>query len=172
VLASTLTSLAGAGLFLAEPAAPKGFMDTLPDPMKLELGALVFVIALITVLFVFLKYAFFKPIIQVMDEREEAIQSGASSRAEAAALVERRQAEYATRLRDLRGQAFDHRKTLAAAAAKEKATLVEQAREEATASRAKAVAELQTAKASAKADLMAQVEALSDSMVQHLLRQA
>ena len=172
MLPSMLTSLAGAGLFLAEPAAPKGFMDTLPDPMKLELGALLFVIALITVLFVFLKYAFFKPIIQVMDEREEAIQSGASSRAEAAALVERRQAEYATRLRDLRGQAFEHRKALASAAAKEKAAVVDQAREAAAASRAQAVTELQAAKAAARTELMAQVEALSDSMVQHLLRQA
>ena len=147
-------------------------MDTLPDPMKLELGALVFVIALIVALFIFLKYAFFKPIIKVMDDREEAIQSGATSRAEAAAQVERRQAEYNTRLRDLRGQAFEHRKSLAQAAAKEKATLVEQAREAATATRAKAVTELQAAKTAAKTDLMAQVEALSDSMVQHLLRQA
>ena len=162
----------GAGLLLPEAPAPKGFMDTLPDPMKLELGALVFVIVLITCLFIFMKYVFFKPIIQVMDEREEAIQSGATSRAEAAALVERRQAEYATRLRDLRGKAFDHRKALATAAAQEKVTILDQARAAAGASRGTALAELQTAKVSAKAELMAQVDALADSMVQHLLRQA
>jgi F-type H+-transporting ATPase subunit b len=147
-------------------------MDTLPDPMKLELGALVFVIVLITALFIFMKYVFFKPLIKVMDEREEAIQSGASSRAEAAALVERRQGEYATRLRDLRGQAFEHRKALASAAAKEKVTILDRTRNEATATRTTAVAELQAAKATAKTDLMAQVDALADSMVQHLLRQA
>ena len=147
-------------------------MDTLPDPMKLELGALVFVIALIVALFIFLKYAFFKPIIQVMDEREEAIASGAASRAEAAALVERRQTEYAAHLRDLRGKAFEHRKALAAAAAKEKVTMLDQARTAATGTRTRALAELQAATATAKTDLMTQVDALADAMVQHLLRQA
>ena len=147
-------------------------MDTLPDPMKLEAGALLFVIALIVVLFIFMKYVFFKPIIKVMDEREEAIASGAASRTEAAALVERRQTEYANHLRDLRGKAFEHRKALASAAAKEKVTMVEQARTAATATRTTAVAELQAATATAKTDLMAQVDALADAMVQHLLRQA
>ena len=136
------------------------------------MGVLVFVIALITGLFIFMKYVFFKPIIQVMDEREAAIQSGAAHRAEAEAQVERRQAEYAARLRDLRTQAFAHRKALADAAAKEKLGLLDQARSAATASRTQALAELQLAKATAKTELMTQVEALSESMVQHLLRQA
>jgi F-type H+-transporting ATPase subunit b len=140
--------------------------------MKLDLGALLFVMALITGLFIFLKYVFFKPIIQVMDEREAAIQSGASSRAEATALVEHRQADYAARLRELRAQAFEHRKALAAAAAKEKVSLLDQARSAATATRTTALAELQAAKGEAKTELMAQVEALSESMVQHLLKQA
>ena len=166
------TSFLGAGLLLPEAGAPKSFLDTLPDPMKPELGVLLFVVALITILFIFMKYVFFKPIIKVMDEREEAIQSGAAHRAEAAAQVERRQAEYATRLRDLRTQAFEHRKGLATAATQEKLSLLDQARSSCAATRSTALAELQTAKESAKTDLMAQVEALSESMVQHLLRQA
>ena len=140
--------------------------------MKLELGALVFVTGLIVLLFIFLKYVFFKPIIKVMDEREEAIASGAASRTEAAAQVERRQTEYATHLRDLRGKAFEHRKALATAAAKEKVTMLDQARTAATATRTTAVAELQAATVAAKHDLMAQVDTLADAMVQHLLRQA
>lgn len=152
--------------------APKGFMDTLPDPMKLDLTALLFVMALVTCLFLFLKRVFFQPIVKVMDDREADIQSGAARRAEAAALVEERQAEYAARLRDLRGQAFEHRKALAVAAAREKQALLEQARRESGERRTAALAELKTAQEAAKADLLAQVEALSESMVQHLLRQA
>lgn len=173
MLPSIASSLPGIGLLQpGGPEAPKGFMDTLPDPMKLELGALLFVIALITILFLFMKALFFKPIIKVMDERDADIQSGAASRAEAAAQVETRQAEYANRLRELRTQAFEHRKALAAGAAKEKTTLLEQARTAASATRDTALAELQVAKETAKTDLMAQVDALSESMVQHLLKQA
>ena len=172
MLPSALTAILGIAMRLPDAPAPKGFMDSMPDPMKLDLGPLLFVIVLITALFVFLKYAFFKPIIKVMDEREAAIQSGNASRTEAAAQVERRQAEYATRLRELRGQAFDHRKALAAAAAKSKVEILDQARASAGATRGTALAELEAARNAAKTELLAQVDALSDSMVQHLLRQA
>ena len=152
--------------------APKGFMDSLPDPMKLDPATLLFVMALITVLFVYLKYVFFKPLVKVMDDREAAIRSGSVKRAEAASLVERRQADYAGRLHELRAKAFEHRKALADAAVREKETLLEQARADAAARRATALAQLGTAQEAAKAELMTQVEALSESMVQHLLRQA
>jgi F-type H+-transporting ATPase subunit b len=140
--------------------------------MKLEAVPLVFIIVLLTVLFLFLKSVFFKPIIQVMDERDQAIQAGAARRAEATALVEQRQADYGNRLRDLRNQAFEHRKALAAAAAKEKLALLDQARREANSSRSTALEGLRAAQEAAKAELMTQVETLSESMVQHLLRQA
>ena len=151
---------------------PKGFMQTLPDPMQVDPVSLVFVVVLVTALFIFLKFVFFKPIIKVMDDREEAIQSGANRRAEAAALVERRQGDYAARLKDLRTRAFEHRKALAAAATQERQALLEKARQEATGRRTQALAELQTARAAARTDLMAQVDALSESMVAHLLREA
>lgn len=147
-------------------------MDALPDPMKIDPGTLVFVMVLVTALFIFLKYAFFKPIIQVMDDRETAIQSGASRRAEAAALVEQRQADYAARLKELRAKTFEHRKSLSAAASAEKEALLEKARAESAGHRERALAELKATQDSAKADLMTQVEALSESMVSHLLRQA
>ena len=159
-------------LATAGAAAPKGFMDTLPDPMKLDAPALLFVMALVTCLFLFMKRVFFRPIVQVMDDREAAIQSGAARRAEAASLVEARQAEYAARLRDLRTQAFEHRKALAAAAGREKQALLERARTEAAEHRTAALADLKAAQEAAKADLLAQVDALSESMVQHLLSQA
>jgi len=152
--------------------APKGFMDTLPDPMKLDAGTLIFVMVLVTGLFLFMKQVFFKPLVKVMDDREAAIQSGSARRAEAAALVEARQADYAARLRELRAKAFEHRKALAGAAVREKETLLEQARKDAGTRRAAALAQLSAAQDAAKAELMTQVEALSESMVQHLLRQA
>jgi F-type H+-transporting ATPase subunit b len=172
VLPDVLISLSGAGYLLAGAEAPKGFMDALPDPMKIDPGTLVFVMVLVTALFIFLKYMFFKPIIQVMDDRDAAIQSGASRRAEAATLVEQRQADYAARLKELRGQAFEHRKALSDVASKEKETLLDLARQESAGHRARALAELKATQESAKADLMAQVDALSESMVSHLLRQA
>jgi F0F1-type ATP synthase membrane subunit b/b' len=107
-----------------------------------------------------------------MDDREAEIQSGAVRRAEAATLVEARQADYANRLRELRAKAFEHRKALAAAAVRQKEALLEQARTAAGERRAAALARLEATREAAKAELMTEVEALSESMVQHLLRQA
>jgi len=160
------------GLLTASAEAPHGFMDTLPDPMKLQPGTLIFVMVLVTCLYLFMKKVFFQPLMKVMDDRDAEIQSGAASRAEAAALVEARQADYAARLRELRAKAFEHRKALAMAAGKEKDALLEQARTQSDAQRATALAQLDAAREAAKAELMTQVEALSESMVQHLLRQA
>ena len=111
-------------------------------------------------------------VVQVMDDREAAIQSGSARRAEAAALVEARQADYAARLRELRGKAFEHRKALAAAAVRQKEALLEEARAASQDQRSGAMAQLAAAQEAAKAELMTQVEALSESMVKHLLRQA
>jgi len=169
-----MTSLANMNLLmLASPASGKpGLMDALPDPMKLDWRQILFVIVLLTLLHLFLKVVFFKPVTQVMDARDEAIRSGAAKRAEAAGLVESRQADYASRLKDLRLKAFEHRKALAAAASKEKQSLLEQAREEAAAQRTTALEELRAAQDAARTSLMEQVAALSETMVQHLLKQA
>jgi F-type H+-transporting ATPase subunit b len=140
--------------------------------MKLDLYEIGFVILLMTALYLFLKFAFFKPVTQVMDEREAAIAAGGAAKAEAAAQVEQRQSEYASRLRELRGKAFDQRKSLAAAASMERTALLDKAREESSQTRKAALEELKTKTASAKVELVAQVDALSESMVQHLLKQA
>lgn len=152
--------------------APPSFMDALPDPMKLDPYQIGFVIVLMTMLYLFLKFAFFKPVTQVMDEREAAIAAGGAAKAEAAARVELRQADYATRLRDLRGKAFEHRKALAAAATLERTSLLEKARLQSTETRSAALEDLKARRETAKAELVAQVDALSESMVQHLLKQA
>ena len=173
VLPTMTASIWRFGILAAGGAdASKGFMDALPDPMKLDPGTLLFVMALVTCLFLFMKAVFFRPLVRVMDDREAAIQSGAARRAEAAALVEARQADYAARLRELRAQAFEHRKALAAAAGLERQAVLEQARRDASERLAAALAELLAAQEAAKVELLAQVESLSDSMVQHLLRQA
>jgi len=172
VFPDVMASIWQFGILTAGPDAPKSFMDTLPDPMKLDAGTLVFVMVLVTCLYIFMKKVFFRPLVQVVDDREAAIQSGAARRAEAASLVETRQAEYASRLRELRAKAFEHRKALAAAAVKQKEALLEQARKASGEQRGAALAQLRTAQEAAKAELLTQVEALSESMVKHLLRQA
>jgi len=148
------------------------FMDSLPDPMKLQVPVVVFVIVVVTLLFFFLKYVLFQPLTKVMDDREEAIQAGTGAKAEAASQIEARQAGYAARLKELRGQALEHRKALAAAAALEEQRILDAARQEAATRRAQAVAELQAERKKAEVELREQVEALSASMVQHLLKQA
>lgn len=172
VIPTAMAGLTGMGLQGTFAMATPNFMDALPDPMKLDLFQIAFVIGLITLLYLFLKFTFFKPITQVMDEREAAIAAGGSAKAEAASQVEQRQAEYAARLRELRGQAFEHRKALAAAATQEKASLLERARLQSSETRLAALEALKAEKEIAKKDLVAQVDALSESMVQHLLKQA
>jgi F-type H+-transporting ATPase subunit b len=173
VIPDVMASFWQFGILAASGAeAPKGFMDTLPDPMKLDPGTLIFVMVLVTGLFLFMKTVFFRPLVRVMDDREADIQSGAARRAEAAALVEARQADYAASLRELRAKAFEHRKSLAAAAGREKQALLEQARRDSGERRTTALAELKAAQEAAKAELLTQVEALSESRVKHLLRQA
>lgn len=163
------------GLLAGTPVgaeAPKDFMSGLPDPMKLDLIEIGFVIVLVTVMYLILQALFFRPVMTVVDEREAAIDAGALKRAEAAALVEQRQGDYASRLKELRAQAFAHRKALADAAAREKQSLLEQARAAAGEQRQNALTQLATQREAAKADLLQQVGALSESMVQQLLKQA
>jgi len=152
--------------------ASKSFMDSLPDPMKLQIPVVVFVIVLLILLFVFLKSMLFRPLTKVMDDREAAIRAGGATKSEAAAQIEAGQAEYNARLRELRAKAFDHRKALSIAVAAEKRSLLDTARQTSTAQRTKALEELKNEQKAAEAELRAQVEALSESMVQHLLKQA
>ncbi len=173
VIPIALEGLTGTGVLAAMTEGKSAsFMDALPDPMKLDPYQIGFVIVLMTLLYLFLKFAFFKPVTQVMDEREAAIAAGGAAKAEAAAQVEQRQAEYASRLKELRAKAFEHRKALAAAAAEEKAALLERARQQASDTRGTALEQLKAQREAAKAELLAQVDALSESMVQHLLKQA
>lgn len=166
-----LDHLAGMGL-LTTPTegGSKGFMGALPDPMKLDLVQIGFVILLVTLLYLFLKFSFFQPVVRLMDDREAAIAAGGAAKIEAGSLVEQRQTAYSLRLRELRAKAFERRQALAAAAAEEKATLLETARLQATEARGSALGELKAKKNSAEIELRTQVDAISESMVQHLLK--
>ena len=149
-----------------------GFLDTLPDPMKPTLFEVCFIIALLVLLYYFLKSQLFRPLGGLMDEREAEIQAGAQVKAEAVKQVEARQKEYEEKLRGLRAKAFERRKELASVALEEKTRLVEEARRGAVSLREEAVERLATQREAAKVELTAQVDALADSMVQSLLRQA
>lgn len=162
----------GMGLMALASEGSGSFMDSLPDPMKLQLPAVAFVVVLITLLFVFLKFILFRPLTRVMDDREDAIRAGSATKTKAASQIEARQADYAAQLKELRGKAFEHRKSLAAAVAAEKQGILDGARQAALVQRTEAVTELKAQQKAAEAELRVQVEALSESMVQHLLKQA
>jgi F-type H+-transporting ATPase subunit b len=171
VIANAIDSWSSMSL-LATANSEASFMDSLPDPMKLQLPVVAFVVVLLILLFVFLKFMLFKPLTKVMDDREHTIRTGSTTKTEAAAQIEARQADYAARLKDLRGQAFEHRKALAAAVSMEKQGILDAARKTTFEQRTQALADLKVEQKAAEADLRAQVEALSESMVQHLLKQA
>lgn len=144
----------------------------MPDPMRPDLPAILFVIVLLVVLYLYLRAVFFKPITKVMEDRDRDLNAGGDAKAQAAALLEARQKDYQSRLKELRAQAFEARKKLADAAGKEKQRLLDEARAKALAERQAAVESLQAQQASAKQNLLSQVDALAESMAQTLLKQA
>ncbi len=144
----------------------------MPDPMRPDLPALLFVIVLLIVLYLYLRVVFFQPITKVMEDRERDLHAGGDAKAQAAALLEARQKDYQSRLKDLRAQAFERRKALSDAAGKEKQRLLDEARTKAQAERQAAVASLKAQQVTAKQSLLAQVDALAESMALSLLKQA
>lgn len=165
-----MASLFGAALLGG--AEGGGFLEALPDPMRPTPGEVVFVLGLVTVLYWILRSVFFRPLTSLMERRELDMEAGTRAKSEAAALVEQRQGEYSARLKELRAKAFARRKELSDAVAKEKGDLLEQARTQAQAQRRSASEMLAAERDRAKADLVAQVDALAESMVQHLLKGA
>jgi len=163
---------ASLGLLESLGGEPKGFIESLPAPMQLNWKELLFVALLVTVLYFFLKASFFKPLVAVMDQREKDMNAGSEAKALAMAMIEQRQAEYQSKLRDLRNQAFSHRKVLADAASKEKQTLLDQTRTQAQAQRDVSLAQLKSQAAAASTELMSQVDIIAESMAQRLLKQA
>ncbi|MCL1908680.1 MAG: ATP synthase F0 subunit B [Holophagaceae bacterium] len=147
-------------------------LDSLPDPMTPTLFEVGFVMTLLVLLHFFLKATFFRPLGELMDDREAEIQAGASTKLEASKTIQSRQEDYAEKLKDIRAKAFEYRKSLAQVATDEKSKLIEKARQEAVFVRKEAAEKLAAQREAAKSELIAQVDALADSMVQHLLKQA
>lgn len=163
----------GGGLMaLARGDEAKGLLDSLPDPMKPGLIDLGVVVALVIITMLLLRAFLFGPLMATLAQREHDINAGSDTKAKAAVLIESRQADYASKLKELRAQAFAHRKALADAASKEKQSLVDEARAQAGKRRTEAALTLGAQREAAKAELVAQVDALSESMVQHLLQRA
>lgn len=168
-----LLELANLTLLAPEGEGPVArILAQMPDPMRPELPALLFVVALVVLLYVYLRVVLFRPITKLMDDREQDLHAGGDAKAQAAAVLETRQKDYQTRLKELRAKAFERRKALADAAGKEKQLLLDAARAKAMAERQDAVASLKAQQASAKQSLLAQVDALAESMAQTLLKQA
>ena len=167
---AAMTSLFGAAL-LGGPEGG-GFLESLPDPMRPTWQEVVFVLVLVTVLYLVLRSVFFKPLTGLMAQRELDMEAGTRAKAEAAAQVELRQGDYSTRLKELRAKAFARKKELADAVAREKSDVLDQARSSAQVQRRSAAESLAAERERAKAALVAQVDALAESMVQHLLKGA
>jgi F0F1-type ATP synthase membrane subunit b/b' len=127
---------------------------------------------LLVVLYVYLRVVFFGPITKVMEDRDRDLHAGGDAKAQAAALLDARQKDYQARLKELRAQAFEARKALADAAGREKQGLLDAARTQAQAQRLAAVDSLKAQQADAKQSLLAQVDALAETMAQTLLKQA
>lgn len=147
-------------------------LDSLPDPMTPTLFEVGFVMALLVFLHFFLKAIFFKPLGKLMDDRDAEILAGSTAKLEASKTIESRQADYSEKLKDLRAKAFEYRKALAQAATDEKTGIIERARQDAVSVRKEAAERLAAQRETAKSELIAQVDALADGMVQHLLKQA
>jgi F-type H+-transporting ATPase subunit b len=168
-----LLELANLTLRVPEGDSPVArILAQMPDPMRPDLPALLFVMALVILLYFYLRIVFFQPITKVMEDREIDLKSGDNAKAQAAAQLEARQKDYQGRLKGLRAQAFERRKALAEAAGREKQRLLDEARAQAQADRQATAASLQAQQAEAKASLLAQVDALAESMAQALLKQA
>jgi len=144
----------------------------MPDPMRPDLPAILFVIVLLIVLYLYLRVVFFKPITRVMEDRDRDLNAGSDAKAQATAKLEARQKDYQARLKELRAQAFEARKALADAAGKEKQRLLDEARAKAQTERQAAVASLKAQQAEARQSLLTQVDALAEAMAQNLLKQA
>ena len=144
----------------------------MPDPMRPDLPSLLFVIVLLVVLYLYLRVVFFQPITKVMEDRDRDLNAGSDAKAQAAAKLDARQKDYQARLKELRAQAFEARKALAEAATKEKQRLLDEARTRAQAERQAAVESLKAQQAAARQSLLAQVDALAESMALTLLKQA
>lgn len=168
-----LLELANVTLRSPDGEGPMGrILAQMPDPMRPDLPALLFVIVLLIVLYFFLRVVFFKPITKVMEDRDRDLNAGSDAKAQAAAKLAARQKDYQARLKELRAQAFEARKALADAAGKEKHRLLDEARAKAQAERQAAVESLKAQQAAAKQSLLAQVDALAESMALTLLKQA
>ena len=144
----------------------------MPDPMRPDPVALGFVIVLLVVLYTYLRVIFFKPITKLMEDRDRDLNAGGDAKAQAAAILESRQKDYQSRLKDLRAQAFDKRKALADAASKEKQQLLDKARASSQAEREAALESLKAQQVEARQSLLSQVDALAEAMAQSLLKQA
>jgi len=169
--AARLTEDAG-HVMEASMQSHSGFMDNLPDIMKLDFGTIFFVVLLVSLLFLFMKYVCFKPIMKVIDDREAYIMCGAATLSEVVKLVEQRQAEYEISLRELRIKALEHRKALSMTASNTKQNLLDQAHEDSQRQLKAAIIELDIFKEGAKTELVTHVDALSDLLVKNLIRQA
>lgn len=159
------------GLVPGMAASPQGgnLLSALPDPMKLDPLQIAFVMALVTVLFIYLKAVFFKPMVALVDQRERDIAAGSGSRQQLAALMDQRQAEHESRTREIRTRASERRKALAEAAQEERDRLVRRAKDESLNLRKSAKEDLESWRESARQDLVAQVDELGAAMARTLM---
>lgn len=144
-------------------------LDSLPDNMKLDFETILFVVVLVTCLFIFMKYCCFHPILELVDERDKTIKDGSAQLVEANLTVEQKEIEYKTRLRELRLMASEYHKTLLTKAIDIRHSLLEEAHKEANRELVMATEEFRIMQETAKVELMSKIEDLSIVAMQRII---
>lgn len=158
-------TLAACALFAGSAAASEGGLVLLPDIA----GKLPILIVLFALLVYPVNAILFKPIFRVLDAREE---KTAGTRKRAARIMgdaEETLAKYESAVREVRAEAEQVRKSEAAAARKENATLVGAARTEAERQLERAMTELEEALAQSREALRGSAQSLADEAASRVL---
>jgi len=148
---------------------PAEILASMPDPMRPYLGQIIFVMALVTVMYLYLRLIFFKPLTQMMSDRAAEIQKGSDTKQIAAQQIAGEQKKYQEQMKALRAKAFERKKELTSLAVSEKNQLIEQAHREVTLLRSQARKALEEASVQARKSLEADIQGIADAMVQQIL---
>ncbi len=148
---------------------PVEILASMPDPMRPYLFQILFVMALVTVMYIYLRFVFFKPLTQMMSKRASEIHQGSNTKQMAAQQVAAEEKKYQEQMKSLRTKAFERKKELSSLAVQEKKQLIDQAQREVALLRAQAQKKLEDASIQARKSLEKDIQDIAEAMVQQIL---
>lgn len=149
--------------------SPSEILASMPDPMRPYLLQIVFVMVLVTIMYIYLRLVFFKPLTQMMSNRSAEIQKGFDTKQIAAQKIANEQKKYQEQMKALRAKAFDRKKELSSLANLEKNQLIEQAQREVALLRSQARKTIEQSSSEARKSLDGEIQSLADAMVRQIL---